>query len=71
MLENVVCLELGCQGHAVCIGKTFNGEIDFIDFKQSDKLYIQTIKEMKSEKPEKRDHDRFLEINFSLQQLLP
>lgn len=63
MLENVVYLELLRRGYEVCIGKTPNGEIDFIAIKQNDKLYIQITKEIKSEKTEKREYDRLLEIN--------
>ena len=63
MLENVVYLELLRRGYEVCIGKTPNGEIDFIATRQNDKLYIQITKEIKSEKTEKREYDRLLEIN--------
>ena len=63
MLENVVYLELLRRGYEVCIGKTPNGEIDFIASRQNDKLYIQITKEIKSEKTEKREYDRLLEIN--------
>ncbi len=62
MLENVVYLELLRRGYEVCIGKTPNGEIDFIATRQNDKLYIQITKEIKSEKTEKREYDRLLEI---------
>lgn len=63
MLENVVYLELLRRGYEVCIGKTQNGEIDFIATKQNDKLYIQITREITSEKTEKREYDRLLEIN--------
>jgi len=63
MLENVVYLELLRRGYEVCIGKTPNGEIDFIATKQNDKRYIQITKEIKSEKTEKREYDRLLDIN--------
>lgn len=63
MLENVVYLELLRRGYEVCIGKTPNGEIDFIATRQNDKLYIQITKEIKSEKTETREYDRLLEIN--------
>ena len=62
MLENIVYLELLRRGYEVCIGKTPNGEIDFIATRQNDKLYIQITKEIKSEKTEKREYDRLLEI---------
>ena len=62
MLENVVYLELLRRGYEVCIGKTPNGEIDFIATRQNDKLYIQITKEIKSDKTEKREYDRLLEI---------
>ena len=63
MLENVVYLELLRRGYEVCIGKTPHGEIDFIAARQNEKLYVQITKEIKSEKTEKREIDRLLEIN--------
>ena len=63
MLENVVYLELLRRGYEVCIGKTPNGEIDFIATRQNDKLYIQITKEIKSVKTEQREYDRLLEIH--------
>ncbi len=62
MLENVVYLELLRRDYEVYIGKTQNGEIDFIATRQNDKIYIQITKEIKSEKTEKREYDRLLEI---------
>ena len=62
MLENVVYLELLRRGYDVCIGKTPNGEIDFIATRQNDKLYIQITREIKSEETERREYDRLLEI---------
>lgn len=62
MLENVVYLELCRRGYCVNIGKTSNGEIDFIAEKQGDKIYVQVTKEIKSEETEKREYDRLLEI---------
>ena len=62
MLENVVYLELLRRGYEVCIGKTPHGEIDFIATRQNDKLYVQITKEIRSEKTEKREYDRLLEI---------
>ncbi len=62
MLENVVYLELLRRGYTVNIGKTPNGEIDFIADKQNDKIYIQVTQEVRSEKTEQREYDRLLEI---------
>ena len=58
MLENVVYLELCRRGYTVNIGKTANGEIDFIAEKQGDKIYVQVTKEISNEKTEKREYDR-------------
>ena len=63
MLENVVYLELLRRGYSVCIGKTPDGEIDFIASKQAEKLYVQVTKEIKSEETEQREYDRLLEID--------
>ncbi len=63
MLENVVYLELLRRGYSVCIGKTSDGEIDFIAERQNDKLYVQVTKEITSAETEKREYERLLEIN--------
>lgn len=62
-LENIVYLELKRRGYEVNIGKTVNGEVDFIANKQNNKLYVQVTQEINSEKTEKREYDRLLEIN--------
>lgn len=62
MLENVVYLELCRRGYSVNIGKTINGEIDFIAEKKGDKIYVQVTKEIKTEETEKREYDRLLGI---------
>lgn len=62
LLENVIYLELCRRGYSVNIGKTINGEIDFIAEKQEDKIYVQVTKEIKTEETEKREYDRLLEI---------
>lgn len=62
-LENIVYLELKRRGYEVNIGKTVNGEVDFIAIKQNNKLYVQVTQEINSEKTEKREYDRLLEIN--------
>lgn len=61
-LENVVYLELRRRGYDVQIGKTPDGEIDFVATKQNNKLYVQVTQEIKSEKTEKREYERLLEI---------
>ena len=61
-LENVVYLELCRRGYDVQIGKTSDGEIDFVATKQNNKLYVQVTQEIKSEKTEKREYERLLEI---------
>ena len=61
-LENVVYLELCRRGYGVQIGKTPDGEIDFVATKQNNKLYVQVTQEIKSEKTEKREYERLLEI---------
>ena len=62
MLENVVYLELRRRGYTVCIGKTPNGEIDFVATRQNDKLYVQVTEKIEEEATEHREFDRLLEI---------
>ena len=61
-LENVVYLELCRREYTVTIGKTPDGEVDFVAQKQNDWLYVQVTQEIKSEKTEKREYERLLEI---------
>ena len=62
MLENVVYLELIRRGYVVNIGKTKSGEIDFVADKQNDRIYIQVTLEINSDRTEKREYERLLEI---------
>lgn len=62
-LENIVYLELCRRGYTVNVGKTREGEIDFIAARQNEKLYVQVTQEIRSEKTEKREYDRLLEIH--------
>lgn len=61
-LENVVYLELCRRGYKVYIGKTTDGEVDFVASQQGEKLYVQVTQEIHSEKTEKREYERLLEI---------
>lgn len=62
-LENVVYLELLRRGYEVYIGKTPDGEVDFMATRQGEKLYVQVTQEITSEKTEKREYERLLEIH--------
>lgn len=61
-LENIVYLELCRRGYAVNIGKTPNGEVDFVAQRQGEKLYVQVTQEIKSAQTEQREYERLLEI---------
>ncbi len=61
-LENAVYLELRRRGYTVCTGKTKDGEIDFVASRQSDKIYVQVAQRIASEKTEKREYERLLDI---------
>lgn len=62
-LENVVYLELCRRGYTVNIGKTANGEIDFVASRQNEKIYVQVTQEIKTEKTAKRKYERLLDIH--------
>ena len=62
-LENIVYLELCRRGYTVHIGKTSDGEIDFVATRQNEKIYVQVTQEINSEKTEKREYDRLLAIH--------
>lgn len=61
-LENIVYLELCRRGYMVNVGKTSDGEIDFVAVRQNEKIYVQVTQEIRSEKTEKREYNRLLEI---------
>ena len=61
-LENVVYLELCRRGYTVNIGKTADGEIDFVATRQNEKIYVQVTERTTSEKAERREYDRLLNI---------
>ena len=62
-LENIVYLELCRRGYTVNVGKTSDGEIDFVAVRQNGKIYVQVTQEINSEKTEKREYERLLEIH--------
>ncbi len=61
-LENVIYLELCRRGYTVNVGKTNDGEIDFVASRQNERIYIQVTQEISSEKTEKREYERLLKI---------
>ena len=61
-LENIVYLELCRRGYTVYVGKTGDGEIDFVAVRQNEKIYVQVTQTISSEKTEKREYERLLEI---------
>ena len=62
-LENIVYLELCRRGYTVNVGKTADGEIDFVAARQNEKIYVQVTQEINSEKTEKREYERLLDIH--------
>ena len=61
-LENIIYLELCRRGYTVNVGKTGDSEIDFVAVRQNEKIYVQVTQEINSEKTEKREYSRLLEI---------
>ncbi len=61
-LENVVYLELCRRGYTVHIGKIDDAEIDFVAIRQNSRLYIQVTQEIGTEKTQKREYERLLQI---------
>ncbi len=76
-LENIVYLELCRRGYTVNVGKTGDGEIDFVAVRQNEKIYVQVTQEINSEKTEKREYTACLKYRiitpnlFSQQTNLP
>lgn len=61
-IENAVYLELCRRGYTVYIGKIGDGEVDFVATRQNEKIYVQVTLRIDSEKTEKREYERLLEI---------
>lgn len=64
-LENVVYLELCRRGYSVYVGKNGDGEVDFVAIRQNEKIYVQVTQRIESEKTEKREYERLLQIRDS------
>lgn len=62
-IENVVCNELLIRGYDVYIGKTKEGEIDFIATNDEEKLYFQVAYLLEQPKTEDREFGAYKEIN--------
>ncbi|MBS6396449.1 MAG: ATP-binding protein [Clostridiales bacterium] len=62
-LENIVYLELCRRGYTIHIGKNGDGEVDFVAARQNEKLYVQVTQRIESEKTERREYERLLEIH--------
>lgn len=62
-LENVVYLELCRRGYIVYIGKTGDGEVNFVATRQNEQLYVQVTQRIDSEKTERREYERLLELH--------
>ncbi len=62
-IENIVYNELLERGYDVYIGKTRNGEIDFIATKTEEKLYFQVAYLLESDKVQNREFGVFKEID--------
>ncbi len=61
-IENVVYNELLQRGYDVYIGKTKDGEIDFIATKTEEKLYVQVTYLLENDKVQNREFGAFKEI---------
>ncbi len=62
-IENVVYNELLIRGYDVYIGKTKEGEIDFIALNNDEKLYFQVAYSLEQSKTEAREFGAFKDIN--------
>ena len=62
-IENVVYNELLERGYDVFIGKTKNGEIDFIATKTDEKIYFQVAYLLSDEKVIEREFGSYKEVN--------
>ena len=61
-LEAVVYMELCQRGYTVHIGKSGDGEIDFVSTRQNEKIHVKVTQRVASEKTERREYDYLMEI---------
>ena len=59
VLENPQVIKTPVESY---FGKTSDGEIDFVAVRQNKEIYVQVTQKIRSEKTEKREYDRLLEI---------
>lgn len=56
-------LELCRRGYAVNIGKTADGEINFVASRQNEKIYVQVTQKIKTGKTAKREYESLLDVH--------
>jgi len=62
ILENIVFLELKRRGYSVYVGKSDNGEIDFVTEKQGQKVYIQVAYKLENRETVAREFGNLLSV---------
>lgn len=77
-LENIVCLELLRRGYRVCVGRTAEGEVDFVAIRQGICTYIQVTADMSAQqtfdremKPLRSIRDNYEKIVLTMDRLTP
>jgi len=70
IIENIVFLELLKKGYAVSVGKTDNGEIDFIATTSKQKIYIQVCESLKDEKTRNRELNPLKNIKDNYEKII-
>ena len=63
LYENIVYLELTARGYDVKVGKTDNYEIDFIAYKNNERIYVQVCYLLASEDTVRREFGNLEKIN--------
>ena len=63
LYENIVYLELIARGYDVKVGKTDNYEIDFIAYKNNERIYVQVCYLLASEDTVRREFGNLEKIN--------
>lgn len=61
-LENIICLELLSRGYEVFIGKTYNGEVDFVAIKNGKKCFLQVAYILETKETIDREFNAFSSI---------